>query len=50
MLKFTVEDVKKALGKEGYPILSMGMSESFEEAIECGATVVRIGRTLFKKD
>lgn len=41
---------KKTLGKEGYPILSMGMSESFEEAIECGATVVRIGRTLFKKD
>ena len=41
---------KKTLGREGDPILSMGMSESFEEAIECGATVVRIGRTLFKKD
>lgn len=40
----------EALGKEGHPVLSMGMSESFEEAIECGATVVRIGRTLFKKD
>jgi pyridoxal phosphate enzyme (YggS family) len=41
---------KKTLGREGDPILSMGMSESFEEAIECGATVVRIGRTLFKKE
>ncbi len=41
---------KETLGRSGDPILSMGMSESFEEAIECGATVVRIGRTLFKKD
>ena len=41
---------KRTLGREGDPILSMGMSESFEQAIECGATVVRIGRTLFKKD
>ena len=31
------------------PILSMGMSESFEEAIECGADVVRVGRSLFVK-
>ncbi len=37
------------LGKQGSPILSMGMSESFEQAIECGATVVRVGRTLFAK-
>ena len=41
---------RETLGKSGAPILSMGMSESFEEAIECGATVVRVGRTLFKKD
>ena len=39
----------ETLGREGSPILSMGMSESFEEAIECGATVVRVGRTLFAK-
>ena len=39
----------ESLGREGSPILSMGMSESFEEAIECGATVVRVGRTLFAK-
>jgi len=31
------------------PIISMGMSESFEEAIACGADVVRIGRSLFVK-
>ncbi|MBQ8720389.1 MAG: YggS family pyridoxal phosphate-dependent enzyme [Clostridia bacterium] len=32
------------------PILSMGMSESYKEAIEEGATMVRIGRRLFKKE
>ena len=31
------------------PILSMGMSESYREAIEEGATLVRVGRRLFKK-
>lgn len=31
------------------PILSMGMSESFPLAIEEGATMVRIGRTLFAR-
>ena len=41
---------KNTLGRSGEPVLSMGMSESFEEAIECGATIVRVGRTLFKKD
>ena len=30
-------------------ILSMGMSESYEEAILSGATHVRIGRSIFKK-
>jgi len=40
---------KETLGRHGSPIISMGMSESFEEAIECGATVVRVGRTLFAK-
>ena len=40
---------QNALKKEGSPVLSMGMSESFEAAIECGSTVVRVGRTLFKK-
>ena len=29
------------------PIISMGMSESYEEAILCGSDIVRIGRGLF---
>ena len=40
---------RETLGKNGTPIISMGMSESFEPAIESGATLVRIGRTLFAK-
>lgn len=31
------------------PIISMGMSESFEEAIACGSDIVRVGRALFTK-
>ena len=31
------------------PILSMGMSDSFEPAIEAGSTMVRIGRRMFIK-
>lgn len=31
------------------PILSMGMSDSFEVAIEEGATMVRVGRALFEQ-
>ncbi len=31
------------------PIISMGMSESFEEAIASGSDIVRIGRGLFAK-
>ncbi len=38
-----------SLGRCGSPILSMGMSESFEAAVECGATIVRVGRTLFAR-
>lgn len=37
------------LSYDGEPILSMGMSESYAEAIECGATVVRVGRGMFVK-
>ena len=40
---------KNVLGYEGEPILSMGMSESFCEAIECGANMVRVGRGMFVK-
>ncbi len=40
---------KKIVGRTvGSPILSMGMSGSFVPAIECGATMVRVGSALFK--
>ncbi len=32
------------------PVLSMGMSDSYEVAISEGATLVRVGRTLFRKE
>ena len=38
------------LAKSGEPVISMGMSESFCEAVECGATVVRVGRSMFAKE
>ena len=38
---------QKKLHNIGKPILSMGMSDSFEIAIEEGADIVRIGRALF---
>ena len=38
---------QKKLDNIGRPVLSMGMSESFEIAIEEGSTMVRIGRALF---
>lgn len=39
---------QKKLYNIGRPILSMGMSGSFEPAIEEGADIVRIGRALFE--
>lgn len=46
-------EIFDSLAKEGFftgePILSMGMSDSYAVAIEEGATLVRIGRRLFKK-
>lgn len=40
---------QKTLHNIGRPILSMGMSDSYEIAIEEGAGMVRIGRTLFAR-
>ena len=39
----------KKLHNISRPIISMGMSDSYGEAIECGADIVRIGRSLFIK-
>ncbi len=38
------------LKNEGAKICSMGMSQDFELAIECGSNMVRIGSLLFKED
>ena len=41
---------EKKLHNKMRPVMSMGMSDSFEEAILEGATVVRVGRGLFVKE
>ncbi|MBE6580730.1 MAG: YggS family pyridoxal phosphate-dependent enzyme [Ruminococcaceae bacterium] len=44
------EQIWHTLGKQGEPQLSMGMSESFPEAVAEGASLVRVGRRLFLKE
>ena len=41
------EDVKKAAGTDSFDILSMGMTQDYEVAVECGANVVRVGSAIF---
>lgn len=41
---------QKKLHNISRPVLSMGMSDSFEAAIEEGSNLIRIGTALFKKD
>ena len=48
--KLIVDIWYKKLHNIKRPVISMGMSGSFEEAIEEGATVVRIGRMLFDRN
>ncbi len=38
------------LGRDDTPEFSMGMSDSYEVAIECGSTVVRLGNTIFSSE
>lgn len=40
--------IKEKHGFEGTPTLSMGMSDSYRVAIEEGATMVRVGRKIFR--
>lgn len=41
-------DIKgKNIDNIGMDVLSMGMSDDYEEAIRCGATMVRVGSALF---
>lgn len=52
-LKLLKDDVAKSLSAEkraAFAELSMGMSEDWREAIECGSTIVRIGRAIFSDD
>ena len=42
------ERAKKELGAGSFSVLSMGMTNDFEVAIEEGSTMVRIGRALFE--
>ena len=44
------EEIWQELQIEGKPLLSMGMSESLEEAVLEGADLVRVGRRLFVRD
>jgi len=44
------KNIHNIRGDQNRPVISMGMSGSFEEAILEGATVVRVGRSLFEKN
>ena len=48
--KLVLDIWQKKLHNIDKPIISMGMSESFEGAIEAGSNMVRIGRGLFNKN
>ena len=47
--KLVLDIWTKKLHNIGRPIISMGMSESFEEAIAEGSDIVRVGRSMFVK-
>ena len=47
--KLSLDIWREKLHNAEKPIISMGMSGSFEAAIACGSTVVRIGSRLFLK-
>ena len=49
LYKLFIDIKSKKLDNSSIDILSMGMSDDFETAIKCGATIVRIGTALFGK-
>lgn len=49
LTKEIFDKINNRHGFVGEPILSMGMSDSYRVAIEEGATLVRVGRKLFRK-
>jgi pyridoxal phosphate enzyme (YggS family) len=44
----TTHDIFKKLEPKGAKYCSMGMSQDYELAVECGSNMLRIGSTLFK--
>ena len=49
MRKLFIDIQSKNIDNSNIDILSMGMSDDYDEAIVCGATMVRIGTSLFGK-
>ena len=47
MHKLFIDIGAKKIDNSSMDFLSMGMSDDFEQAIECGANIVRIGTALF---
>ncbi|MBQ7994280.1 MAG: YggS family pyridoxal phosphate-dependent enzyme [Solobacterium sp.] len=41
--------LRKEFGEETFHVLSMGMSDDYRIAVECGSTMVRIGTYLFEE-
>ena len=41
------DDIRKSTGERSFDLLSMGMSNDYEVAIECGANIVRVGTAIF---
>jgi pyridoxal phosphate enzyme (YggS family) len=41
------DDIRHTSEGDGFDLLSMGMSNDYEVAVECGANVVRVGTALF---
>ena len=50
LTKKLFDKLSESYGFGDDPILSMGMSDSYEVAIEEGSTLVRVGRKLFKNE
>lgn len=44
------EMVSDLASRFGLPELSMGMSQDYEQAVRCGATMLRLGRVLFSDE
>lgn len=42
-----IDNLQKKLHNIDIPVLSMGMSDSYEEAVACGSTMIRVGTGIF---